>query len=195
MSNSRRFYNFGDVVGRAALVGRARNSRVVFPGRAPIGPDLRRFFSAVNALPPRQSSYCRGIGVSIPSAIPRKGSSEQLVARVAGHAHAQSAAHAAGPGPLHIGGSNLKSRATSDSPVPPRSHTDVPSPCGQLTCRICPDNSYRLQADAVRGCNLARIAVITVVTRTHARATGGGVSDACLLLPAGRVHPVCMRMA
>jgi hypothetical protein len=52
---------------------------------------------------------------------------------------------------LHIGGANLKSRATCDSPVPPRSPTDVPSPCGQLTCRICPDNSYNLQAEAIRG--------------------------------------------
>ena len=94
---------------------------------------------------------------------------------------------------LHIGGANLKSRATCDSPVLPWSPTDVPSPCGQRACRTYPDNSYRLQADAIRVCNLALIEVITMVA--HAHATGGGVPDASLLLPAGRVHPVCMRMA
>ena len=116
-------------------------------------------------------------------AVRRPSAAEQLAARVAGHAHCPVLLRT-----LHIGGANLTSRATRDSTVPPRSHTDVPAPCGQLTCRICPDNSYRLQADAVRGCNLARIAIITTVT--HARASGGGVPDASLLLPAGRVHPV-----
>ncbi len=91
---------------------------------------------------------------------------------------------------LHIGGANWKSRATCDSPVLPRSPTDDPTPSGQRRCRKYQDDSYRLQADAIRGCNLAQISAITVVTR--ARATGGGVPDACLLLPAGRVHPVCM---
>ncbi len=85
---------------------------------------------------------------------------------------------------------NLKSRATCDSPVTPRSPTDVPSPCGQRRRRIHPDNFYRLQADAIRGCNPAQISAITMVT--HARATGGGVPDVSLLLPPGRVHPVCM---
>ena len=123
-------------------------------------------------------------------AVRRLSASEQLAARVAGQAHCPVL-----PCTLHIGGANLTSRATCDSPVLTRSPTDVPSPSGQRRCRKYQDDSYRLQADAIRGCNLARIAVITVVTRTHARATGGGVSDACLLLPAGRVHPVCMRMA
>ncbi len=91
---------------------------------------------------------------------------------------------------LHIGGANLTSRATCDSPVLPRSPTDVPSPCGQRRRRIYPDNSYRLQADAIRGCNLARTAVITMAT--HAHATGGGFPDARLLLPARRVHLVCI---
>ena len=91
---------------------------------------------------------------------------------------------------LHIGDANLKSHATRDSTVLPRSHTDVPAPSGQRTCRIYPDNSYRLQADAIRGCNLDQIAAITMVT--HAHASGGGVPEASLLLPAGRVHPVCM---
>jgi hypothetical protein len=47
-----------------------------------------------------------------------------------------------------------------------------------------------LHADAVRGCNLDQIAAITMLA--HAPATGGGVSDVSLLLPAGRVHPVCL---
>ncbi len=55
------------------------------------------------------------------------------------------------PCTLHIGGANLKSRAMCDSPVLPQSPTDVPSPCGQRRRRIYPDNSYRLQADAIRG--------------------------------------------
>ena len=115
----------------------------------------------------------------------RPSAAEQLAARVAGQAHCPVL-----PCTLHIGGANLKSRATCDSPVLPRSPADVPSPCGQRRCRIYPDNSYRLQADAVRGCDLARIAVITMVALT--RASGGGVPDANLLLRAGRVHPVCM---
>ena len=115
----------------------------------------------------------------------RPSAAEQLAARVAGHAHWPVLLRT-----LHIGAANLKSRATCDSPVLPRSPTDVPPPCGQRRRRIYPDNSYRLQADAIWGCNLARIAVITVVT--HARASGGGVPDASLLLPAGRVHPVCI---
>ena len=118
-------------------------------------------------------------------AVRRPSAAEQLAARVAGQADCPVLLCT-----LHIGGANLKSRATCDSPVLPRSPTDVPSPCGQRRRRIYPDNSYRLQADAIRGCNLARIAVITMVA--HAPATGGGVPDASLLLPAGRVHPVCI---
>ena len=118
-------------------------------------------------------------------AVRRPSAAEQLAARVAGHGHCPVLLCT-----LHISGANLKSRATCDSPVPPRSPTDVPSPCGQRRCRIYPDNSYRLQADAIRGCNLAQISAITVVT--HAPATGGGVPDVSLLLPAGRVHPICL---
>ena len=76
----------------------------------------------------------------------RPSAAEQLAARVAGQAHCPVLLRT-----LHIGGANLKSRATCDSTVPPRSHTDVPAPSGQLTCRICPNNSYRLQAEAIRG--------------------------------------------
>ena len=94
------------------------------------------------------------------------------------------------PCTLHIGGANLKSRATCDSPVLPRSPTDVPTPSGQRRCRIYRDNCCKLQAEAIRGCNLVQIAAITMVA--HAWASGGGVPDASLLLPAGRVHPVCM---
>ena len=91
---------------------------------------------------------------------------------------------------LHIGGSNLKSRATCDSRVLPRSPTDVPAPSGQRTCRMHPEHCYKLHAEAIGGCNLDQIAAITVLA--HAPATGGDVPDACLLLPAGRVHPLCM---
>ena len=52
---------------------------------------------------------------------------------------------------LHIGGANLKSRATCDSPVLPRSPTDVPSPCGQRRCRIHPEHCCKLQAAVIRG--------------------------------------------
>ena len=40
----------------------------------------------------------------------------------------------------HIGGANLKSRATCDSTVLPRSPTDVPAPSGQRRCRIHPEH-------------------------------------------------------
>ena len=46
---------------------------------------------------------------------------------------------------LHIGGSNLKSRATCDSTVLPRSHTDVPAPSGQRTCGM---DAFRRQQQA-----------------------------------------------
>jgi hypothetical protein len=65
----------------------------------------------------------------------------------AGHAHCPVL-----PCTLHIGGANLKSRATCDSPVLPRSPTDVPSPCGQRRCRIHPEHCCKLQAEAIRGC-------------------------------------------
>ena len=115
----------------------------------------------------------------------RPSAAEQLAARVAGQAHCPVLLRT-----LHIGGANLKSRATCDSPVLPRSPTDVPTPSGQRRCRIHPEHCCKLQTDAIRGCNLAQIAAITMVA--HAWASGGGVPDACLLLPAGRVHPVCM---
>ena len=115
----------------------------------------------------------------------RPSAAEQPAARVAGQAHCPVL-----PCTLHIGGADLKSRARCDSPVLPRSPTGIPSPCGQRRRRIYPDDSYRLQADAIRGCNLAQISAITVVT--HARATGGGVPDVSLRLPAGRVHPICL---
>ena len=115
----------------------------------------------------------------------RPSAAEQLAARVAGQAHCPVLLCT-----LHIGGANLKSRTMYDSPVLPRSPTGIPSPCGQRRRRIYPDNSYRLQADAIRGCNLGQIAAITMLA--HTPATGGGVPDASLLLPAGRVHPVCL---
>ncbi len=90
---------------------------------------------------------------------------------------------------LHIGGSSLKSPATCESTVLPRPATDVPTPSGQLTCRICPDNSYKLQAEAIRGLQPRSDRTITMAT--HTCASGGGVPEASLPLPAGRVHPVC----
>ncbi len=111
---------------------------------------------------------------------------EQLAARVAGHAHCPVLLLRT----LHIGAANLKSRATCDSTVPPRSHTDVPAPSGQRRCSIHPVHCCKLQAEAIRGCNLDQIAAITMLA--HTPATGGGVPDPSLLLPAGRVHPVCM---
>ena len=79
-------------------------------------------------------------------AVRRLSSAEQLAARVAGHAHCPALLCT-----LHIGGSSLKSRATCDSPVLPRSFTDVPAPAGQLTCRIHPEHCCKLQAEAIRG--------------------------------------------
>jgi hypothetical protein len=83
---------------------------------------------------------------NIAEAVRRPSAAKQLAARVAGQAHCPVL-----PCILHIGGADWKSHATSDSPVLPRSPTDDPTPSGQLTCRICPDNSYRLQAEAIRG--------------------------------------------
>jgi hypothetical protein len=118
-------------------------------------------------------------------AVRRPSAVEQLAARVAGQAHCPVLLCT-----LHIGGANLKSRATCDSAVLPRSPTDVRTPSGQRRCRIHPEHCYRLHAEAIRGCNLDQIAAITMLA--HVPATGGGVPDASLLLPAGRVHPVCM---
>jgi hypothetical protein len=76
----------------------------------------------------------------------RPSAAEQLAARVAGHAHCHVL-----PCTLHIGGANWTSRATCDSPVPPRSPADVPSPCGQRRCRIHPQHCCKLQAAVIRG--------------------------------------------
>ncbi len=82
----------------------------------------------------------------LPEAARRPSAAEQLAARVAGHAHCPVQLRT-----LHIGGANLKSRATCDSTVPPRSHTDVPSRCGQRRCRIHPEHCCKLQAAVIRG--------------------------------------------
>ncbi len=120
-------------------------------------------------------------------AVRRPSAAEQLAARVS---------RSACPCPvllrtLHIGDANLKSRATRNSTVPPRSHTDVPAPSGQRNCSIHPEHFCKLHAEAVQGCNLNQIAAITMLA--HAPATGGGAPDASLLLPAGGVHPVCIQ--
>ena len=88
---------------------------------------------------------------------------------------------------LHIGGANLKSSATCDSTLLPRSPTDVPAPSGQRRCRVHPNHGHKLQADAIWGLLTSFRSVVT-----HSRATGGGVPDVSLLLPAGRVHPICL---
>ena len=49
---------------------------------------------------------------------------------------------------------------------------------------------YKLQAEAIRG--LQPRSDRTIAMATHAHATGGGFPDARLLLPAGRVHLVCI---
>ena len=71
--------------------------------------------------------------------------------------HAQSAVHTA-----HRWLS-LKGRATCgpfgrDSTVLPWPPTGVPKPAGQQGCNMYPNNCYRLQADAMRGCELDQIA-------------------------------------
>ena len=88
---------------------------------------------------------------------------------------------------LHIGGANLKSRATCDSTMLPRSPTDVPAPSGQRRCRVHPNHCHKLQAEAIWWLLTSFRSVVA-----HAHASGGGVTDASLLLPAGGVHPVCM---
>ena len=77
----------------------------------------------------------------------RPSAAEQLAARVAGHAHCPVLLRT-----LHIGGTNLKSRATCDLRVLPRSFTDVPAPSGQLTCSMHPEHCFKLRAEAIRGC-------------------------------------------
>jgi len=73
----------------------------------------------------------------------------------------------------------------------PRSPTDVPAPSGQRRRRTYPDNCYKRQAEAVRGGDLDQIAAITMATHAH-RPPAAAFPDASLLLPAGRVHPVCI---
>ena len=73
----------------------------------------------------------------------------------------------------------------------PRSPTDVPAPSGQRRRRTYPDNCYKRQAEAVRGGDLDQIAAITKATHAH-MPPAAAFPDASLLLPAGRVHHVCM---
>ena len=87
-------------------------------------------------------------------AVRRLSTAEHLAARVAGM-----------PSPsllctLHIGDSKLKSRATCDSTVLPRSPTDGPAPSAQRRCVpvIYPGNCYKRQAEAFRGGDLDQIA-------------------------------------
>jgi hypothetical protein len=56
---------------------------------------------------------------------------------------------------LHIGCSTTCDRDSTVLPWPP---TDVPEPAGQQGCRMYPEHCYRLQADAMRGCDLDQIA-------------------------------------
>ena len=97
-------------------------------------------------------------------AVRRPSAAEQLAARVAGHAHCPVLLRT-----LHIGGANL---TTCDSPVLPRSPTDVPSPSGQWVCVIHPDHCCKLKRKpfvTFGAVNLDQIAAIT--TGMHARAS------------------------
>ena len=82
---------------------------------------------------------------------PCRGRATAVSCRAASHTSRSACLCPVLPCILHIGGANWKSRVTCDSPVLPRSPTDDPTPSRQLTCRICPDNSYSLQAEAIRG--------------------------------------------
>jgi hypothetical protein len=67
---------------------------------------------------------------------------------------------------------SLKGHATCgpcdrDSTVLPWPPTGVPKPAGQQGCSMYPDNCYRLQADAMRGCDLDQIARCADWYRTH----------------------------
>jgi hypothetical protein len=115
--------------------------------------------------------------------------SEQLAARVAGHAHCPVLLRT-----LHIGGANLKSRATRDSTVPPRSHTDFPA----RTCRIHREHCCKLQAEAIRGLqprsdrNDCDVSARTCHRRrrfqTHAC---GCLRDACIPNAVNNEHAAC----
>ena len=118
-------------------------------------------------------------------AVRPQSAAEQLAARVAGHALAQSAVWCT----LHIGGSNLKSRTTCDSTLLRRPRTSRCSRVGK--------HAGYTQMPATSGKRKPFGAVTSIRShdyqgnaRTHA--TGGGFPDARLLLPAGRVHPVCI---
>ena len=78
----------------------------------------------------------------------RPSAAEQLAARVAGQAHCPVLLCT-----LHIGGANWKSRATCDSPVIPRSPTDVPTPSGQRRCRVHREHCHKWHAETIRGCS------------------------------------------
>ena len=106
-------------------------------------------------------------------AMRRLSTAEHLAARVAGV-----------PSPsllctLHIGDSKLKSRATCDSTVLPRSPTDDPAPSGQRRCVIYPGNCYKRQAEAVRGGDLDQIAAITMATHAHMPPAAAFPTQAC----------------
>jgi hypothetical protein len=104
----------------------------------------------------------------------RQSAAEQLAARVAGHALRPVLLCT-----LHIGGANLKSRATCDSALLPRSTTDVPAPLGQRKCRIYPENSYRLQAEAIRGLLISIRSQRLPWWRTHVPAQAAFQTQAC----------------
>ena len=88
---------------------------------------------------------------------------------------------------LHIGGSNLKSRATCDSAVLPRT-SRRPRVSGHVRC----------VRSIATDCKRKAFGAVTSI-RSHdcdgdaRRCTiGGGLPYASLLLPAGRAHPLCI---
>jgi hypothetical protein len=72
----------------------------------------------------------------------------------------------------------------------PRSPTDVPAPWSRQRCRMHPE--HLLQAASGSHSGLQSQSDRTIAVATHAHATGGGFPDARLLLPARRVHLVCI---
>ena len=142
-------------------------TRVYHPQYARCGENLLHPKQAHTNTRP-MPAFCPML-TDLAEAVRRTSASEQLAARVAGQAHRPVLLCT-----LHIGGANWKSRATCDPPVLPRSPTD-PTPSGQRRCRIYRDHCCKLQAEAIRGCNLVQIAAITMLA--HTPATGGGVPE------------------
>ncbi len=86
----------------------------------------------------------------------------------------------------------MKTRATCDSTVLPRSPTDAPAPSGQRRCRIHPEHCHKWHAEAIRGCNVDQIAAITVVAHApaHGRRCSRRKPAAASGIRASRMHAI-----